>query len=235
MSTRRFGISFACAVLGLLTALAGLASAAPAPAWNIESVGFPTNLPPGSEGQAYYEVSVTNVGGGDTDRSPITIIDTLPTGLEVEGLNLEVPGSGGSFPGMAEVADEACAEQTIGQRVEVRCEIEEGLASTAEPTVVQPGGMFQLVIDVKVPADATGDLVNEAAVEGGGVPAAATESINKAAAEPAPAGVTYFGSEFLNEDGTHASQAGSHPFQYVTTFAVNTELCPPGGVARTVP
>ncbi|HXR60707.1 MAG TPA: hypothetical protein VN732_05220 [Solirubrobacterales bacterium] len=219
----------------MVSALAGTAVAAPAPAWSIEPVGLPTHFPPGSEGQAYYQVSATNVGGGSTDRSPITIVDVLPPGLEVEDLELAVPGVGGGSLGFAEIADEACEEASVGPRVEVRCEIAEGLPFTAEPALVEPGGLFQLIIDVKVSSDATGQLVNEAAVEGGGAAAAATESSNAATAEPAPAGVSYFGSEFLEEDGSPASRASSHPFQYVTTFAVNSEPGPPGGLARTVP
>ena len=100
MTRRDFPAKRLYVMLGLLAAVivffAGVvtspvAAAAPAPAWLIESVANPTAFssndttnPPAGECGApcdKYQLRLTNVGGAATDGGPITITDTLPTGV----------------------------------------------------------------------------------------------------------------------------------------------------------
>ena len=48
-------------------------AAAPAPAWRIASVALPTRFSEGGQ----FDIRVANVGGGESDGSPVRVTDTL--------------------------------------------------------------------------------------------------------------------------------------------------------------
>lgn len=212
--------AFVAAVVGWALAATGTATAAPAPAWTIHTVAVPTNFVPGSKGQAFYETSIVNSGGAKTDGSPITLVQFVPLGLTVESVQLLVRGF---FAELADVGAEACSVAEAGGREKVTCHITESLFEAVEPTRLVQGGGDQLLVHVAVDPSASGALDSEASVEGGGPLPASTRSQNVVSTQPASAGLAYFESQVLGPDGAPVTQAGAHPFQYVTTFAVNTE------------
>ncbi|MGN6253924.1 MAG: hypothetical protein ACTHO8_02945 [Solirubrobacterales bacterium] len=150
----------------------------------------------------------------------------LPAGLSVEfvELLLRAPVAGG-FEDFGAVG---CEVDESGARAVVTCKVDESIPGAIEPADLIPGEVLQLIVHVTVPGSVSGPLLNEVAVEGGGALPKFASSTNEASPEPASAGVEEFRSEVLGEGGGLETQAGAHPFQYTTTFAVNTEPGPPG-------
>ena len=71
----------------------------------------PTNFTPGEEsGLDHYEVFITNSGGGATDQTPITIVDTLPEGLAVKSVELKATRNQ-----FADLGPTACKTQTVAE------------------------------------------------------------------------------------------------------------------------
>ncbi len=221
MRTRKMlGALLGAAILsGLSAAPATLAAPAPAPAFAIQSLAVPTNFAPG--GKAAYQVFVINNGGETTDRSEITITDTLPAGLEVGDLLLIGPNS-------VKDLDKACEVDVVGDVSTVTCKVTEALQPELEPARLLPTNGLFLEIKVAVPADATGTLANRVEVEGGDATAASAEVENEASGEEAKAGFAEFKAELTGPDGLTINAAASHPYQYTTSFALNTVPPPPG-------
>jgi len=205
-------------------------AAGEAPGWSISSLAVPSNFEPGDEkGDQDYEVLIENSGGGHTDRSPITITDTLPGGIAVKAIHLVLT------PADPIDASGACGtSEEPGEVTVVSCEVTEALPEPDEPALLWPSEEIRLVIDVGS-GTASGPIANRAEVQGGGAEAASAESHNCVCAEPAGAGFQYYHADLLGEDGRPLSGAASHPFAYVTSFAVNTVPGPPGSTAPFVP
>ncbi len=217
--------------------LAASASAAtPAPAWSIRSLAVPTNFKPGDESGRYqYEVMVVNIGGAATDGSPITLTDSLPAGLTVKSVTLTLRSSLDGT-GVHDFGPTLCKEEKPASVETVHCTIPEELPETPSPTLVEAGEALRLVIQVSTPAGAAGEmLANVAQVQGGGAAPASTTSLNEASAEPASAGFMDFRASLLGADGLPTGQPGSHPYQYLTSFAVNTRPVAPGGIGKFTP
>jgi hypothetical protein len=86
-----------------------------------------------------------------------------------------------------------------------------------------------LLIHVTVPPGTPeSDIANQVHVQGGGAPAVSVTSHNRISVDPVPPGFEEFGSTLVGEDGTLDQRAGSHPFEYTTSFAVNTKIAVPG-------
>jgi hypothetical protein len=223
----------ALALAGILAgALAAPAPAAsPAPAWSIRSLAVPTNFTPGDESGIYrYEVMVVNSGGAATDGSPITLTDTLPAGLVAKEVGVKLPAAGSTL------VESVCSTEKPGESEIVRCTIPEELPGTSNPTSIGPSEALRLLIRVSTPAEAAGTtLANHAQVQGGGALSVSTVSHNEATSEPASAGLMDFRAALLGVDGLSTRQAASHPYQYTTSFAVNTTHGAPGGTAEFVP
>src|ERR1044071_6034073 len=82
----------ASALAAALAVPTGAVAATAAPAWSIQSLAAPTNVEPGDEsGDASYQAFITNSGGAKTDGGEITIVDTLPPGIIVKGVELRAP------------------------------------------------------------------------------------------------------------------------------------------------
>jgi uncharacterized repeat protein (TIGR01451 family) len=229
MSARRMlGALLGAAILsGLIAAPGALGAPNPAPAFAIQSLAVPTNFVPG--GKAAYQVFVTNVGAKTTDRSEITITDTLPAGLEVEKVELNPPRR----PGQS--ISKGCEVDIVGGVATVTCKITEALLPEYKPAKLLPTNQLFLEIRVAVPADAAGTLVNQVQVKGGEALAATAEVENEASAEDAAAGFAEFKAELTGPDGLAVNGAASHPYQYTTSFAVNLVPPPLGSAAPTVP
>jgi hypothetical protein len=199
-------------------------AATPSPAWDIQSISVPTNFLPGEEsGEDRYQVFITNSGAEPTDESPITITNTLPKGLGVKSLELRSPRGGNP-----NITGGCKAPMTVGEVTTVSCEVTNALLPGDEPARLEPGNALFLQIRTTVPADAAGTLVNHVTVEGGGAATATAEAENEASTEDAKAGFEEFEAELTGPDGLPVSGADSHPYQYTTSFSVNTITEAPG-------
>jgi hypothetical protein len=110
----------------------------------------------------------------------------------------------------------------------VICKVTDPLLPALEPTKLYPGDELRLAIHTTVPLTASGSLVNDVTVEGGGAEAASAEIHSKAGGEETSAGLEEFHADLTGPDGLPSTGADSHPYQYTTSFAVNTVPAPPG-------
>jgi hypothetical protein len=218
-------VLLASAILAIcLAAPQALAAPAPAPAWEIQALASPTNFEPGEEsGLDTYEAFITNSGGALTDHSEITITDTLPAGLGVKSIQLLPPRNVSN-----KLPQSACEPNTVGAITTVTCKVTDALRPAKEPAKLFPGNDLLLAIHVTVPPSAAGTLVNQVEVKGGGAEPASAEIHTQATTEEAQAGFEEFHAALSGPDGKPTSGADSHPYQYTTSFAVNTAKAPPG-------
>ena len=222
------------ALLALALALFAVPSAVAAPpapttAWSVQALAAPTNFTPGdSSGLATYEAFITNSGAKVTDHSQmITITDTLPEGLAVKSVDLQAPR--GARGGTISIAPGACETKVAGAQSTVICKVTDALDPEKEPAKLFPDDELRLAVHVIVPPTAAGTLSNLVEVKGGGAPREAfAESQNLASSDPVEAGFQGFDSELTLPNGEAATDAASHPYEFTSTFAINTEPAPPG-------
>ncbi|HWL49354.1 MAG TPA: hypothetical protein VNT92_05710 [Acidimicrobiia bacterium] len=220
--------SLSAAILLALAGAAPSAAAVHAPAWSISSWPVPTNFKPGGEGA--YEVTVVNSGGAPADGTPLTITDTLPAGLTVNSVELPLLSAGE----VSDFGSSLCDVESSGETQTVICEIPSALPE-AQPASVEISESRRMVVHVAIPSAASGQLTNMVQVEGGGAPASAVSVENDVSSEPSPAGFQEFRAALTGPDGQLAEAAGSHPYQYTTSFAVNTNAAPPGASIDFIP
>jgi hypothetical protein len=232
---RRFRVLTATtsAFLALALALAaGAGAAALAPAWSIQTLAVPTNFVPGDDsGQSLYEVTIANSGAAATDGSPVTITDTLAAGLEVKDVELRLREN----QSIQNKASTQCITEPVGATTAVRCTVPVELPDGSHPAILAPGEPIRMIVRVKVLPDASGLLLNQAAVEGGGAAPASTSVEHPASAEPVGSGFEDFDARLLDADGSTFTKAGGHPEQLNLNFALNTKATPPGTTAHYVP
>jgi hypothetical protein len=223
MSARKSNVALS-AVAFCLAASASAAAATPSPAWDIQSISAPTNFLPGEEsGEDRYQVFLTNSGGEPTDESPITITDTLPKGIGVKSVELTAPR------GISPNISGGCkAPLTSAEVTTISCEVTNALLPGDEPARLEPGDALLLQINTTVPSGAAGTLVNHVKIEGGGAASVTAEAENQATSEDAKAGFEEFKAQLTGPDGLPVSGADAHPYQYTTSFAVNTITEAPG-------
>jgi hypothetical protein len=208
-------------VLGCLAVLAAICLAlapalaraqAPASAWRVASLALPTEFSVMSGGQ--FDIRVANVGGGESDGSPVTVTDTLPAGLTTAGTPKEVEldqSTGGQWD---------CTPTGAG-RQQVTCEYELG-----GPV----GALAQLpVIEVPVQVGAVAPdmtLTNTVTVSGGGAPGVTptTSSVLVEGPGLAPFGFEYFENYLADPAGAEATQAAGHPNALYTNFELNNAI-----------
>ena len=183
-----------------LLGLAHTASAfAEAPWWRINSEVAPTNLPPGGEGEII--VVVSNLGDVEVNASkdPVVISDALPPGLTAT----------------------AMTGPLIKEQTPVECSV--SILKCTYAGALYPYERLTVTIKVKVaePQSTVLSLPDEVTVEGGGVPRVSSIQHVSVNSEPTPFGVQAYELGPLNDDGTPATQAGSHPFQLTTTLVMN--------------
>ena len=182
----------------VVLALAGAAPAlAEAPSWRIRSEVVPSYLPPGGKGE--INVVVSNTGDGTVNGgsgSPVIVTDKLPAGLTATAI------TGGGMK---------CSLATL------QCTFTGNLVPYKQLVV-------RISVNVEEPAGTVASLPEEVSVEGGG--ALSTSSVQHVTVngEATPFGVQGYELSPLNEDGTPATQAGSHPFELTTTLVLNQTL-----------
>ncbi len=224
-SRSRHGLRGLAAVLLVVCAsltLAGRASAsvAPAPGWELTSAAYPTNLPPGGSGT--IEIHVVNTGAAPSaEGEAVTVTDTLPAGLTATAAGELEEGFG---IGSGELWN--CAGTTV-----VTC-----TSVPAQLGAIAPGEIKRLGIAVEVAPSASGVLTNRITVAGGGAPAPASRAQSVTASSASAAlGFQSFDAWLTNADGTAATQAGSHPYEFTVAFNLNENLNGlAGGEARNV-
>ena len=198
--------------------LPGTASAeVPSPAWRIESLSLPTHFVPGDGSHNYfYEVRAVDITGAPLGSGAVVLTDTLPSGLKVKKLEfaLALATVNDTLDG-----DETCAVETVSETSTVTCKV----PTTVAGQQVSREAMT-LRIYVETPPSLAGPLTNSARIEGAGAGSDSTVSQNEASFEPASSGFTFFDTELTAPDGTPQLQAGSHPYQFTTSFELNTML-----------
>jgi len=233
--------ALAAVAISALAAAPSSAAPAPEPALSVTSLATPTNFKPGGEeGVRYiYDLRVANVGGAPTNGlAPITITDTLPKGITVKQVTMDLRSH--EFGGKSDYAGEACETETVAEVTTVTCELSEGLPEADEPATIQPEEERRILIQVNPPPELGGAnegeaLDNHVVVEGGEAPPASTTSHNEVSSEPADAGISLFHTDIVEPDGLPATEASGHPFQLTLGFAVHTKAAPGSGAAAFVP
>ena len=212
----RLALWCASAAVALAVSFASSAvAAAPMPAWEVHSRAVPSNFsaapeygfPPG------YSIAVRNAGSSASDGSPVTITDTLPTGvtaISVVGYDLG--------PGFKALTNN---EQ---QPTPLECVLKLHLVTCTDPHVVQPGDSLTVDVVVKVsPGLPEGEpVLNTVTVVGGGAALQTVSLSTPVQASPVGFGLESIAFQPTNLSGEVDTQAGDHPYEFTTMFYVNT-------------
>jgi hypothetical protein len=200
---KRVGVGMATVLVWVLVAGVPAACAeALSPWWGVTSGSQPTDLISGQAGRIV--VTAENLGDASTSGE-VTIVDTLPAGLEV----ISIEG----------VAGESIGEGKEGARGPVGCDLQT-LTCTFLGSL-HPYDEIEVDIAVSVQGAVSGEQ-NTASVSGGGAssPASASRSLEVDGSEKF--GVEDFQMRAENVGGTIDTQAGSHPFQLTSVVTLNT-------------
>ena len=235
-------VSFIVAIAVMCTVGVSIASATsgmPGTGWELTTTTLPTNLARGGHG--IVEVDVLNVGAV-ASKGPVTVTDTLPPGL--------VATNAGNLTGLGheEIGHDLweCSGTTV-----VTCtntsEMSEIAGGGGVPDLLSNGKAGEgpnlepeIGIAVEVLPDAKEHDVNRVAIAGGGAQGSANaQGAVTVSSTPAGFGFANWDGWFSTADGTIDTQAGSHPYEFTTSFAFNTvrngvSLLPASGEARDV-
>jgi hypothetical protein len=214
-----WGMPLAAVVMLLVMGVSSATAAVPAPGWTINSVAEPTDFSslhnaacenePGNEegGQGpcdHYRLFAQNVGAASSSGT-VTIVDTLPSHLQVIRVVGEENQAGASAP------------LTCEKLPEPHC---------TYASAVPPGGFFTMQVMVAVEAGAEPVVTNQATIEGGGAPTVATSApgtvANAIDGTSIPFSFTSFAFGVDGADGIADAQAGDHPSSVTVGFGVST-------------
>lgn len=191
--------------------LGGSARAASGGRWTINSLAVPTEFAPGDQ-QDMYSLLAQTVGDAPELTGKVTMTDDLPIGVK------PTEAFGTLVLGEPILANPSVSGPCVILGQEVTCTFErselEEKGFSIFPTVMQ----FMVGIAVSVAPGAHGSLTNVARIEGGGSSSAGTSQTNLVGTEPVGAGVAYSHTEIVNEDGSPAVQAGSHPYEFISSM-----------------
>jgi uncharacterized repeat protein (TIGR01451 family) len=216
------------------TAVPATASAAPGTGWAVSSQAYPTNLAPGGTGE--LQVDIENVGARPSS-GPLTVTDVLPPGLvaiKAGGMQAFADSILGeaeeeAIPNFHGEARWSCSGTTV-----VTCTSNPALLPTIPVGFdrfdsIQLQQAERIGIEVSV-ANAPGTGSNRVTVAGGGAisPTTVENSVTISGSEP-PFGFSNFDAVFTDEDGTPATQAGSHPYSATFLLGFNVEVGGPAG------
>jgi hypothetical protein len=210
------------------------AAPAPVPAWSIQAFPAPTHFKPGdASGADSYQMYFTDSGGAVTDHGgpngEIELTVTLPVGVGVKTIELEPPRWGHlGFVGREKFAEEACAHAPVGGSEVVTCKISDSSLPGDEPAKVVPGGAIYLSVGVTVPSCPGSCMLvgGSIGVAGGGAAPVSLPLESLATEAEAEAGFDSFKAEVTGADGLPADRSATHPYQFTTSFALNTALAP---------
>jgi hypothetical protein len=209
------GAVFALALIDVGVPGVSWGASAGAPVWQVYSDAVPTNFSPG--GKDEYILHVRNVGTASTNGSTVTVVDHLPPSItaiasgdrlfEVEGIP---PGS----------SYWSCTGTTV-----ITCTNNpENLLTIAPGEELLAGGMGTapyIGIEVAVsPASSAGSITNEVSVSGGGASPARSSQQSAVSFTPASFALEDFEQLLLSNEGSRDTQAGSHPYELVTSFSL---------------
>jgi uncharacterized repeat protein (TIGR01451 family) len=175
--------------------------------WHVGVSQRPASFAVGGEGMVV--VLAANLGDAPTSGG-VVLSDVLPAGLSVV--------ESGGVPEVS-TGKEPSSCGVVGRRV--TCVIEEG-------RVLVPFKAFEMKIMVRE-GGVSGE-VNEGLVSGGGVAGAQVQRPVLVGGDPVAFGVENYEVVPEEEGGGVDAQAGSHPFQLTTSFALNqtaNQLAPP--------
>jgi hypothetical protein len=198
-------IGVVATVSAVLAVFVASASAAQ-PWWEVTSGSRPADLAPESE--AEIAATVENLGDApvEGESSPATITDTLPDGLEAVGIVATTRKLGDL--------------NLFGTSTAVSLPCSLGSLTCTMNATLEPYEQVELRIKVRVKASVSDSEVNRVSVTGGGAPSAAIAR-PLGVGEVTPFGIEDFRERLEDEGGAPDTQAGSHPFQFTTTVAVN--------------
>jgi uncharacterized repeat protein (TIGR01451 family) len=209
-------VSAAALIAALMGATPALAEGESAAWWKLSSSSIPSYLAPGAEGTII--VTATNLGDANIEggASHVKVVDTLPPGLTVTSVT---PPTCTVGPGQPVCAKKWPAEKTV---VPVpKCEHTVSTATCTFEETLAPYEQWEMQITVAVSAADGSKPVNVVEVEGGGLAPKKLERPLTVSSNPTPFGVEGFEVAPEDEHGEAEAQAGSHPFQFTTTFALN--------------
>ena len=155
-------------------------------------------------------VTAINIGDEAT-HGPITIKDTLPSGLALPAGVNSVLAFRSYFKAPGSFFECKLEGVTV---VTVVCPTE---------TKVPPYEAVEMILSVNVQA-ASGTLTDQAQIEGGGAQPESSSQPLEVNEKPAPFGIERFEMKPEEEDGSRDMRAGSHPFQLTTTLNTNQTL-----------
>jgi hypothetical protein len=218
-------VFLAVCVLGLFGA--SLASAAePGPGWQVWTRSTPTNFSsePADGFPDGYNIEVRNAGSEPTDGSRVTIEDVLPahvTATNVLGYDV---GSTMQERGALPIVN-------FEHVPHLDCELHLRAVTCADASQIPPGDTLYMAVTVDVSgAVVEGEsLDNVVKVSGGGAPPASVSRSTLVSRELAPYGIESVSTEASGLDGSTDTQAGDHPYEFTTTYHLNTS---PRGAAE---
>jgi hypothetical protein len=193
-------------LMGMLLVVAACSSwlatsalaAGQAASWSV--ISTPSSIKAG-ENTAKLLINVTNSGLTTSDGSDIKIVDELPAGLKV--------GPGGASGESHDLSKEVeCGN--VGQIV--TCTVAE---------VMPVGATDSMKIPVEVTSEGSGEISNDIAVSGGGLPGYATASTIDLGTTQGNFGVQNLEFAMVGEGNEFSTQAGSHPYQLTTALTLN--------------
>jgi hypothetical protein len=204
-------------LLSLVGATPAMAEAeTPAPVWNVRAIVAPTNLPPGGEGVVI--VTATNLGDLPASLSaadPLRVSVQLPEGLkQTEAVTATSIASD----------SEASVHESFYRQLLTTCALASKFSGACEERgdrvlLYEP---VEIVIHVRL-AKRAHTVPLEISVSGGGAAPVSVSDPLTVSSAPVTFGVEpgSFAMQPFNADGSLDTQAGSHPFQYTTTFMYN--------------
>jgi uncharacterized repeat protein (TIGR01451 family) len=200
---------FSLLVAGVVNTSVSSAAVSPAPHWTIAGESVPTYFTPGDESD-YYRILVRNDGSRESS-GPVTVTDSLPPGVTAT----EMGSPNANLAVVCEVATVSC-KLGPGHNLVPRTEEEEELGIDIKVSV--PSG---------TPLESV--LTNVATIAGGGAPPASVTTQTAVSADPlsVPFGPSWFNVEAVDGSGEAQTQAGSHPYQLTTQFALNSASVEP--------
>jgi hypothetical protein len=204
-------LSAAMVVLTIFVYFAGVssASAAPRPWWQLSTSSWPATLPLDSEGTVV--AFANNIGDAPAVGSEVFFKDKLPVGVTAQSVGFylfKVNGGSLDFGFFCETTPR-----------EVTCKFPTQLGSVEPLFILNPYEEMEMRIKVKTEGNVSGE--NETSITGGGAsPLSAKRSLN-IGSSPVRFGAEDYEISAEAEGGGPATQAGSHPFQLTTTFALN--------------
>lgn len=221
----------ACAAL---TALACLASAAPASATEpaahleLEAAAYPTSFSTAdrhaceeSAGPSCDQFRVTAYNTGSlTTSGQVTLTDQLPPGLNVAYPSGSIPLVRIPVAGQEEFPAQTCSQSAH----RVSCT----LKGSAAP--LSPDQVLQLRVYFTTEPDATSGEMNVASLSGagGGTAEADATTIETPITvdSPPPFGVSSLFTALTDQAGRPLARAGAHPYEYTTRFQPATRMQP---------